>query len=57
MSETKTKSTKTEEASPKPDNLKAFNFTRDNIVVKAKTRKEAEKLLKEIKSKEKEEDK
>lgn len=46
MPESKAKSDSKTEA-PKEENLKVFNFTRDNIVIKAKNRKEAEKLLKE----------
>ena len=46
MSESKTKS-ETKKSESKDDGLKVFNFTRDGVVVRAKNRKEAEKLLKE----------
>lgn len=47
--ESKTTTPKEDETTSK---LKVYNFTRDGVVVEAKSRKEAEKLLKEQKSKE-----
>ncbi len=52
MSKDEEKSTDTATEVKDTSKLKVYNFTRDGVVVEAKNRKEAEKLLKESKSKE-----
>lgn len=49
MTESKTKSDvkKDDSTTVKEERLRVFNFTRDGVVVRAKNRKEAEKLFKE----------
>lgn len=46
MSKAESKTT-TEKEAETTSNLKVYNFTRDGVVVEAKSRKEAEELLKE----------